>query len=222
MTANLLWTLAGFILTLMIFSYLLGDNFLFRLATYIFIGVASGVVVVTVIYQVILPRLVTPLMQGDYLTAAVPLLLGVLLFIRFIPRMSRVASLPMAYLVGAGVAVTIGGAILGTIFGQARATFQLFDMQAAAAAGSSPALQLLEGIFVLFGVIATLLYFSFSAITKNNQPANRPAFIDTFAGFGKIFIAIILGAVFAGVFSAALTALIERLDFLRSVIMSLL
>jgi hypothetical protein len=34
--------LIGLVLTLMIFSYLLGDNPLFRFAIYLFIGVASG------------------------------------------------------------------------------------------------------------------------------------------------------------------------------------
>ena len=33
---DLIWTLAGFLFTLMVFSYVLGDNFLFRLAMYIF------------------------------------------------------------------------------------------------------------------------------------------------------------------------------------------
>jgi hypothetical protein len=35
-----------------------------------------------------------------------------------------------------------------------------------------------------------------------------------FAGIGKGFIAITLGAVFAGVLTAAITALVERSDFI--------
>jgi energy-converting hydrogenase Eha subunit A len=44
--------------------------------------------------------------------------------------------------------------------------------------------------------------------------------VNLLAVIGQVFIAVTLGALFAGVFSAALTALIERLDFLRTVIAS--
>jgi len=64
---ELMWTITGLILTLMIFSYLFGDNLLFRIATYIFVGVASGYVVTMVVYQVILPRLIWPLLKGDWI-----------------------------------------------------------------------------------------------------------------------------------------------------------
>jgi hypothetical protein len=39
---DLIWTIVGFILTLMVFSYLFGDNPLFRLVTYLFVGVSAG------------------------------------------------------------------------------------------------------------------------------------------------------------------------------------
>jgi energy-converting hydrogenase Eha subunit A len=38
--------------------------------------------------------------------------------------------------------------------------------------------------------------------------------IELLAWFGRIFIAIALGVIFAGVYSAALTAFIERINFL--------
>ena len=53
--------LIGLILTLLIFSYLIGDNPLFRLALYLFIGVASGYAAVVVWHSVLLPRLFLPL-----------------------------------------------------------------------------------------------------------------------------------------------------------------
>ena len=51
----------GFIFTLLIFSYLIGDNPLFRVAIYIFIGVSSGYIAAVALWQVIIPRLLYPL-----------------------------------------------------------------------------------------------------------------------------------------------------------------
>ena len=60
----MIFTLVGFVLTLMVFSYIFGDNFLFRLASYLFVGVSGGYVGALVIDQVILPRLIYPLLEG--------------------------------------------------------------------------------------------------------------------------------------------------------------
>ena len=71
---DLIWTLVSFILTLLIFSYLLGDNPLFRVASYLFVGVTAGYVAVVVIYQVILPKLIWPLMEGNLLEKGLTLI----------------------------------------------------------------------------------------------------------------------------------------------------
>lgn len=216
---ELLWTIISLILTLMIFSYLLGDNFLFRIATYIFVGVASGYVVTIVIYQVILPRLVWPLMKGDWIVTLVPLALSLLLVTKLFPRLSSLGNISMAYLVGTAAAIIIGGVVFGTLFGQATASFNLFDLKAGAAQGQSPIVQLLSGVFILFGTVTSLAYFNFWAIAKPNQVPYRNPLIALLAKIGEFFIAITLGALFAGVFTTSITALIERLDFIKHFIL---
>jgi hypothetical protein len=76
----------------------------------------------------------------------------------------------------------------------------------------------LEGTFFLVGTLATLFYFNFSARkVKGKDP--RPQWgLGLLSSIGKVFIAITLGAVFAGVLTAAITALVERSDFLISTI----
>ena len=44
--------------------------------------------------------------------------------------------------------------------------------------------------------------------------------IEVLSKIGEVFIAITLGALFAGVYLAALAALIDRLDFIQTVIVS--
>ena len=53
MSIDVLWLFISFVLTLLIFSYIFGDNPLFRLASYAFVGVSAGYLLVTVIYQVL-------------------------------------------------------------------------------------------------------------------------------------------------------------------------
>src|SRR5512146_1230718 len=88
------WLIVSFIVTLLIFSYIFGDNPLFRLASYAFVGVAAGYTTLLVVYQVLWPRLVQPLMGGNLLLL-VPLGLGVILLLKLVPRYARFGSLPM-------------------------------------------------------------------------------------------------------------------------------
>jgi hypothetical protein len=217
-TMDLIWTFIGFVLTLLVFSYLLGDHFLFRLVTYILVGVTAGYVASVVVYQVLWPRLVFPLLNGsmnERIFAGVPLILGLLLLTKLTPRMGRLGNLPMGFLVGMGVSVAIGGAVLGTLFGQVKGMVQLFDLNQAAANGVSPLSQMLVALVAFLGTVTTLVYFQFGARSKTGQAVHRPVWVEMLAGVGQIFIAITLGALFAGVMSASIAALIDRMIFIK-------
>lgn len=220
MQLEFIWTVVGFLLTLLVFSYLLGDNPLFRIASYLFVGVTAGYLGATLLYQVLIPKLLWPFLIGsttEKILAGVALLLVLLLITRLFPALSAASSIPMAYLVGSSAAVIIGGAVLGTIFAQSRATASAFSL----AAGTAPAaagLQLLDALFILAGVIATLAYFHFGAKPRANEAPSRGPLINTLAGIGQVFIGVTLGALFAGVLAASLTALIDRLNFLWNVV----
>ena len=63
MSIEVLWLFISFVLTLLIFSYIFGDNPLFRLATYAFVGVSAGYLLVTILQQVLWPKLAAPLLK---------------------------------------------------------------------------------------------------------------------------------------------------------------
>ena len=211
---DILWTVVSFLLTLLILSFIFGDNPLFRFAAYLFVGVSAGYAAMLLIYQVLWPQLVVPIVAGDWITA-VPLALGLLLVFRLVPSLSRVGNISMAYLVGAAAAVAIGGAVLGTLLSQTRGAINAFDLSASAN-GAAPLGNLGDALVMLVGTVATLAYFQFTARTRPNQPAKRPAAVETLARVGQFFIALTLGALFAGVTAAAMTALIERLGFIQT------
>jgi hypothetical protein len=217
---DLLWMGISFVLTICVFSYLFGDNPLFRLVTGLLIGVSAGYLAVVIIYQVILSKLVVPLMQGSF-TALVPLFLSGLLLTKFSPKLSRLGNLPMAYLVGVGAAIAIGGSLLGTLFTQVKGAINTFA-PAVAASPDQKWMLILESGFIFIGTIASLVYFNFGAKNKKGAAPQRSPVVRFFAGIGQFFIAITLGAVFAGVMTSTITALIERSDFLVTVVKTFL
>lgn len=217
---DIIWALVGFVVTLLVFSYILGDNPLFRIAAYIFVGVSAAYAALLVIYQVLWPRLVQPLFEGSYLLI-VPLLLGILLVAKLIPGLSSIGSLSMGYLVGAAAGVAVGGALLGTVLGQIQGAINEFALVPGGRQGVTLFMQLVEGVFLLVGTVTSLAYFQYGARKRPDQAPRRHPLVDSLAQVGQVFIAITLGALFAGVFSAALAALVERLDSILQFIFSL-
>ena len=220
MPIELISALAGLILTLMVFSYLIGDNPLFRIAVYLFIGVASGYAAVVVWHYVLIPKLFQPLATLSPL-AFVPFLFGISLLAKLWPRISWIGSFAMAVLVGVGAAAAVGGALLGTLLPQARAAINGFDILSAGS-GLEAASRLLEGIIMLGGTVFTLASFHFSASRSADGTPKQNGIIEGIAWVGRIFIAITFGVLFAGVYMSALTAMIERLSFVINFIRELI
>jgi len=201
MSIDLLSAIVGLILTLMIFSYLLDDNPLFRVAVYLFIGVSSGYAATVVCYQVLAPKLLATLRTGDpnpLLLTIIPLLLGISLLAKLTPRISWIGNFAMAVLVGVGAAAALGGAVLGTLLPQVQAAINAVDFRAAATA-SGAFFGLLNGIVMLVGTVFTLGYFHFSAGRAADGTLRRNRVFELVASVGRIFIAITLGVLFAGV-----------------------
>ena len=224
---NLITGAISFLFTLLIFSYVLGDNPLFRIAIYIFVGVSSGYIAAVALWQVIIPRLISPIIKaiisGDMVTTvvlAIPLL-GALMLLLF-PRVTGLGRIVMAFLVGVGAAVTIAGALMGTLIPQVMGTINTFDLNAASARNIGFVEAIFNGSIILAGTVFTLAYFHFGARQKADGSMHRLGLIEVLAWGGRIFIGVALGVVFAGVYAAALTALIERISSLINFILNFL
>jgi hypothetical protein len=211
--------LISFLLTLMILSYLIGDNPAFRIAVYLFVGVSAGYAAVIAWHQVLWPMLFVPLLTGTFavrLLAVIPLLLGVMLLMKLSHHTSRIGNVAIAFLVGVGAAVAVGGAVLGTLFPQTAAAVNLPSLgEAVASLGTDNAAfdRLLEGLFILLGTVSTLIYFQFSAKPTPAGP-RQGKIVRIGSWVGQVFIAITFGVLFAGVLVAALTSMIERINSL--------
>jgi hypothetical protein len=226
---NLITGVISFLFTLLVFSYVLGDNPLFRIAVYIFVGVSSGYIAAVSWWQVIMPRLVYPLMSAiasgsmfDLGLMLVLFLATILLLMKTSPHMMGMGRIVMAFLVGVGAAVTLAGALMGTLIPQVLGTINVFDTTSASGNIGLFVEIITNGVIILTGTVLTLVYFHFGARPKADGSMRRLGLIEVLAWGGRVFIGIALGAVFAGVYSAALTALIERISSLINFITGLL
>jgi hypothetical protein len=206
--------LVSFTFTVLVLSYALGDNMLFRLAIHIFIGATAGYAAAVVLKDVLIPRL-GAMDDTQFVIALFWIaLLGLKLFNSF-PRISRIGNLASALMVGVGAAVGVSGAIRGTLVPQISAAGDFFSV---ASYEGNAFRALIWGSFALVGTITSLAYFHFSARAVPNQIPKRARWIEIVSVVGQGFISIALGVVFAGVYSAALLALIERFNFITEII----
>jgi len=207
---DLIGLLVSFVLTVMVLLYAFDDNVLFRLAVYIFVGVASGYAGAIALKDVILPRL----FGLERLQLIVVVLWIVLLAMKLSPRTARIGNPAAGLLVGVGAAVAVGGAIQGTLLPQVLSATDIFaPAQILEGTGGQILGYFVRGIAILVGTVATLAHFHFGAKPAPSQIPQRHPAIETVSKVGQFFIAVTFGVLFAGIYSAALTALIERLAF---------
>ena len=214
----------GVALSVMIFSYLLGDNFFFRLALYILVGVSSGYAAAVLITKVILPRLVEPLKQTGtavFWLGLVPLGLCLLLILMLIPRTAKAGTLPLAFLAGAGAAISIAGIARGTLAPQLLAVVNRFSPELLRENAGADWGGIVEAVFILLGVISVLFYFHHHQ-RSTSAGAQRPLFVEGLSNVGQIFLGISFGMLFVGFYSAALNALIARMLWLKEFILALI
>jgi hypothetical protein len=224
----------GFVLTIMVFSYIIGDNVLFRLAIHIFIGVASGYAAILILYNVLWFQVLVPVIQvfnegraldlGTYVIRVVPaVILGIWMLTKASPRLARWGTPVLAFVTGVGAATVIGGAVLGTIFPQVGASANQLNIRSAPAALNNLVGWFINGLIILVGIAATLIYFQFGRRRQEEgEPVQRPVIMEYVTTVGQGFIVVTLGVLFAGVYIAALTALIDRIRFLWDVILRII
>lgn len=219
-TIDLLLLLAGLVLSLMVFSYLLGDTLLFGIAMYTLAGVTAGFAFLVLLQKVILPMAISPLgalPQTSALLALVPLLLSVLLIWLLFRKNSRVSGIPLGILGGVVAAALIIGLTRGTLVPQLLSIVNAFDPTRMTSAGLPNWTGIFEAFMMLAGVLAVLFVFHHRK-NKKQQDAFNHSWLDGVSGFGQVFIGITIGAIFVGLFSTGLVALIAYMQYLVAIV----
>jgi hypothetical protein len=206
---DLITGVLSFVVTIALLSYLIGDNPLYRVGLHLFIGVSIGYIALVVTYQVIFPRLIVPLVSGDFIVAVlalVPLVLFGFLAFKLSPVWSPVGNVAVAYLIGVGAAVAVGGAITGTLLPQVEASWLPLSSDNIAAA-----------VVLLVGTVTALFYFQF---TQRKQTGSPPV---TFARqVGKGFIVFTLGMLYGGLILSGIAVFASHINQLVAFVSSVL
>ncbi len=223
------------LLTIMVLSYLVSDNLLFRIAAYLFVGIASGYAGVIAWFNVIRPRLIDPLFELGFEalldpaaigTLILPWLLAILLLLKLSPTTTRFGNFPMALLVGVGAGVIVGGGIIGTLIPQTLAATDSVTLAVLLPQEGENLGNWLEGIvygfILLIAALSTLLYFRFGAQKEATGQTRRSRLNAIVAYVGQVFIALTFGVMFAGALSASILVLADRFQFIGSLLNSFL
>lgn len=215
------WVWVSALLTLAIFSYLYRDNPVYKFAEHVFVGVAAGYYLVQQYWQVLIPKLVLPLVRGEtggvlgLLSLLIALALAVMLIMRWSPSVGWISRWPIAVMVGSYAGLAIVGNAQGDFIGQIQPNLiPLIDFAAVdrfqAAEGLTNKfiafLWLFGNPILIFGLLVTLLYFFFSA--------EHTGALGVSARAGVYLLMLSFGASFGFTVMARISLLFERLFFL--------
>jgi hypothetical protein len=201
-------------LTLMVFSYLFGDNVLFRIAQHILIGAAAAYATVIATYSIIGDRVLVPLRDrfDEESFLLVPLVLGLLLFTKARAGSGWLGNLTIAFMLGVGVALSVSGVLTGTLFPQIENTSLSFLSDGAG--GELPLTTIINNAIIVVGTLTALLSFHFSRGGAHRLGRAFNGLIVALGGIGRIFIWIAFGAIFAGLTLSRVTLLVSRVQFI--------
>jgi hypothetical protein len=199
------------LLTLCVYSFLYKDNVFYKIAEHLFVGVSVGWGLCVTYHQVILPKMVYRLFRpelvdlehADYLTA-LPVLIGLLWFARFIPGYGWLTRIPIAAVVGYGSGISATAAIHGNLLPQVKAT--LLPLIARTNSGAFDVWLSVGNTVLIAGVICVLAYFYFSR--------EHRGVLGGMSRIGIYFLMAAFGAAFGYTVMARVSLLIARVEFL--------
>jgi len=192
-------------LTLVIFSYLLGDNFLYRLAVSIFVGLAAAFTTLVTFQSVLLP-LTTSGRGIDIFLLIASGILVLLLVLKPIRSLRILTNFALGFLIAVGTAAAVVGAVSGTLIPLVTQTAQLET--------NGTFMGFLSSVILIIGVVTSLLYFSYNARINIQGEAERPPILRVIAAIGQGFIVVTLGALYGAAILTSLTILTGQLAML--------
>jgi len=214
------------LMTLGVLSYLYRDNPLYKLVESLVVGVSAGYSFVVGFWDNLVAKLFVkltpglihawaiPLGEGEPLPAAdwtylAPLILGVLLFFRLIPKLAWISVWPLAFVVGTTAGLKLIVYLEADFIGQIENTMLPLIVLATdpqSGVRSVDFMQSIKNILLVLGVLASLTYFYFSV--------EHTGVVRHVARCGIWVLMITFGSSFAFTVMGRITLLTVRLEFL--------
>ena len=207
------------LLSLCVFSRVVGTNPAYRFAQSLLVGTALGYAVAFLVRSTIVPAAeavmfnrATPL---DLSINAIGLVLGLLLLTRYgRQRGSHWANYPLAVLFGIGAALALVGAVRGTLAPQILGT-----IRSAGTWGATTSPDDLFGVAIsIVLTLVTLASFSYVARRRSDEPGAimRPRIaMRTLHGIGRLLVLAAFGVFFAATVQTYLAALVGQVSLIN-------
>lgn len=228
--SNEIWVWVGALFTLAILSFLYKDNPFFRFAESAFAGISMGYYINLTFKNTFVPNLFAPLFHAgpafnpethsvrgvqDWLLI-VPLLLALVLYTRYIPKIAWASRFALAVYVGYYTGVNMMQKLQGEVLPQSADTIRSFwrflperlPLWLNETAHSVSWGEWISSFIFVIGVLAVLIYFFFSAEHKG-----------VVGGVGRLgiwFLMVSFGAAFGYTIMGRVSILIGRVIFLLS------
>lgn len=161
------------LLTIAAYSFLWKENRLFRAVEHIFVGLGAGYGI-AMGYSNIVSKAWNPITKEGKVYLVIPVIMGVLLFGRFVKSMRWTARIPLAFIVGMGAAIALRGAVEQQFVKQIQATMM--------------PLTSVGNLIVVLGTLCVMSFFFFTF------PTNRA--LTTASTLGRWILMVTFGAAF--------------------------
>ncbi|MCG3172136.1 MAG: hypothetical protein GMKNLPBB_00281 [Myxococcota bacterium] len=183
-------------LTVFILSFLYKDNPFYKLAEHIYLGVSAGYWLVVVFHTNILPELIMPLREsggdpGKLAMALTPIALSLLMFATLFKKIAWLATIPIAFVIGAFAGAQIIGFASSDLIIQIQSS-----MQPLWASGQTTWREAINNWIGFAGLICCLLFFFFSREHKGALgAASRVGMYFLMISFGASFGYTVMGRI---------------------------
>ena len=199
------------ILTLAIYSFLYKDNPVYRFAESLLVGISVGFLLVVTFDTTLIPKAVDPLVSTfsgifsggkflDFLFILIPVVLGLLMFARFVPRFAWLSRIALALYIGFGAGASIPANMQSLILKQIEATIRPFLT--------------INSTWAMFNAIIISDRTDFDDLLFLFLKSPYRAISGKSPGWVHIFLMIFFGATFGYTVMARISLLIGRLTFL--------
>ncbi|MCK4304139.1 MAG: hypothetical protein KAY24_07860, partial [Candidatus Eisenbacteria sp.] len=186
-------------MTLCIFSFLYKDNAFFRFAESLFAGISLGYYIGIVATNTLGPNLFHPLFTNfsDRADLLIPLLLGLNLYTRYIPKIAWFARISLAVYIAYYVGINMVQKLQGEVVPQVGKT-----IMHPIGGSFTP----VDNLIMIVGVLSVLIYFYFSVEHKG--------VIGAVSRVGIWFLMLGFGAAFGYTVMGRISLLIGRMNYL--------
>jgi hypothetical protein len=199
----LMWQGLAALLTLAIFSFLFGDNPVYKFAERHWVGVSTGYWTMLLWHQGVNDKVILPIFHRHQWYYLIPVVLGIFMWFRLVPKLSFLSRYALAFYVGISTGIFIPLTFRTAVFLQLEGTVR--PVQGSVAG--------LNFALAIVGIICSLVYFFFS--TPHRGPVgflSKTGIYTLMVGFGAGFGLTVMGRV---------ALLVQRVLFLRDYITDL-